>query len=65
MTVWWMGLIVGSLALCAGCFDWEWFFAFPRSRFWVKALGRGPTRALYVLLGGLVAGASIWRLAAA
>jgi hypothetical protein len=45
---------VGLFTIIAAATDWSWFFEHPKSRFFVKALGRQGARVFYVALGFLI-----------
>jgi hypothetical protein len=53
-------LVAGPLGIAAALFNWDWFFDHPTARPWVRRLGRGGARLLYLLLGSALTGVGIW-----
>ena len=49
-----LGLPIGLFFICAGCFNWEWFFTRGRQKRAVDWFGRQNARILYGLLGVVV-----------
>lgn len=44
-------VIVGTLAILASLFDWDWFFKSQNTQFIVQNVGRKRARLFYALLG--------------
>ena len=52
--------LIGSLALAAAIFDWDWFFNNSRAVPFVRLFGRSGARIFYAILGGaFLAAASV------
>lgn len=47
-------VIVGTLAILASLFNWEWFFKAQNTQFIVQNVGRKRARLFYALLGLLM-----------
>lgn len=52
----WILLLGGAFSVGAAALDWNWFFAHPRARLFVRLFGRGGARVAYALLGLALAG---------
>ena len=47
-------VIVGTLAILASLFNWDWFFKAQNTQFIVQNVGRRRARLFYALLGLLM-----------
>jgi len=47
----WFLIACGSFGFLGGALDWSYFMESRKAQFFVRFLGRGGTRAFYVLLG--------------
>ncbi|MFA5659413.1 MAG: immunity 17 family protein [Oscillospiraceae bacterium] len=48
-------ILAGVFTIAAGIFNWEWFFAHRKARFFVNAFGRNGARIFYGILGAAIA----------
>ena len=53
-------VLVGTLALLAALFNWEWFFTAQNTRFIVTNAGRGCARLFYAAIGALMIATGIF-----
>ena len=52
-------ILAGGFSFVGAVANWEWFFNHPRSRFFVKFLGRNGARIFYMVLGSILAGIGV------
>ena len=53
-------VLVGSVAILASLFNWDWFFQSQNSQFIVKNVGRKQARLFYAFLGILMIATAIY-----
>ena len=53
-------VVVGSVAILASLFNWNWFFKAQNTQALVRNVGRNRARLFYALLGLLMIGTAVY-----